>query len=76
MQAIRESCKKWMRLVERDLAGPLKRTRVEVENKRYTITFHCRGNNEPATVERVLGLLLNRLAPVLRLIAGKASVNV
>ncbi len=69
-------CLGWMKQVDGDLAGPLKDAGVEVEHKCYTLTFHYRGDDEPVTVERVLGLLLNRLAPVPRLIAGKASVNV
>ena len=69
-------CQGWMKQVDGDLTGPLKHAGVEVENKRYTLTFHCRGNDEPPTVEPMLELLLNRLVPVPRLIAGKASVNV
>ena len=69
-------CLGWMKQVDGDLTGPLKHAGVEIENKRYTLTFHCRGSDEPATVERVLGLLLTRLTPVPRLIAGKASMNV
>jgi trehalose 6-phosphate phosphatase len=69
-------CLEWMTQVDGDLAGPLKHAGVEVEHKRYTITFHYRGHDESATVERTLGLLLNRLAPVPRVIAGIQSVNV
>lgn len=69
-------CLEWMKQVNGDLTGPLKHAGVEVENKRYTLTFHCRGNDEPAVVQRAVGLLLDRLAPAPRLIAGKASVNV
>lgn len=69
-------CLGWMKQVDGDLAGPLKDAGVEVEHKRFTLTVHYRGNDEPAAMEPTLGLLLNRLAPVPRLIAGKASVNV
>ena len=48
----------------------------EVENKRYTLTFHYRGTDEPARVRTGLVLLLDQLTPTPRLIFGKASVNV
>ncbi len=69
-------CKGWMTRVETDFALPLKSHGVEVENKRYTLTFHYRGSNEPARVRMALVLLLDQLTPVPRLIFGKASVNV
>jgi trehalose 6-phosphate phosphatase len=68
-------CLEWMEQLERDLAGSFKDTGVEVENKRYTLTFHYRGAEDPGTVERTLVHLLNRLTPAPRLIVGKASVN-
>lgn len=76
LNAAERVCLGWMKQVDGDLTGPLKQAGVEIENKRYTLTFHCRENNEPAAVERLLGLLLTRLTPVPRLIAGKASLNV
>jgi trehalose 6-phosphate phosphatase len=69
-------CQAWMKRVDTDLAQPLKIAGVEVENKRYTLTFHYRGALEPAGVQKELVLLLNRLTPAPRLIFGKASVNV
>jgi trehalose 6-phosphate phosphatase len=69
-------CLGWMTQVDTDLAQPLRDIGVEVENKRYTLTFHYRGAEEPARVESALVLLLNRLTPAPRLIFGKASVNV
>jgi len=71
-----EICQAWMKRVDRDLARPFKIAGVEVENKRYTLTFHYRGAEEPARVQEELVLLLNRLTPAPRLIFGKASVNV
>jgi trehalose 6-phosphate phosphatase len=68
-------CLGWMKQVETDLAQPLKEAGVEVENKRYTLTFHYRGADEPAKVQSTLVLLLNRLIPAPQLICGKASVN-
>ena len=69
-------CLAWMKRVDTDFARPLKIAGVEVENKRYTLTFHYRGAEEPARVQRALILLLNRLTPAPRMISGKASVNV
>lgn len=68
-------CLEWMRQVDGDMAGLLKQARVEVENKRYSLTFHYRGADDPATVEHTLSDLVNRLTPAPRLIFGKASVN-
>jgi trehalose 6-phosphate phosphatase len=69
-------CGGWMEQITADLAQPLKDASVELENKRYSLTFHYRGTEEAAKVESALMLLLNRLAPAPRLILGKASVNV
>ena len=69
-------CLGWMTQVDKDLDQPLRDIGVEVENKRYTLTFHYRGAEEPARVESTLVLLLNRLTPAPRLIFGKASVNI
>jgi trehalose 6-phosphate phosphatase len=69
-------CQGWMTRLETDLAQPLKNYGVEVENKRYTLTFHYRGTDEPARVRVALVLLLDQLTPAPRLIFGKASVNV
>ncbi len=69
-------CQAWMRYVDTELARLFKLAGVEVENKRYTLTFHYRGAQESARVQKELLLLLNRLTPAPRLIFGKASVNV
>jgi trehalose 6-phosphate phosphatase len=68
-------CLGWMKQVETDLAQPLKVAGIEVENKRYTLTFHYRGTDEYAGGRPALVLLLNRLTPAPQLIFGKASVN-
>lgn len=75
LQKAERTCLEWMRQIDRDLAGLFKDTGVEVENKRYTLTFHYRCAEDLAAVERTLVLLLNRLTPAPRLIVGKASVN-
>jgi trehalose 6-phosphate phosphatase len=68
-------CLGWMKQVETDLAVPLKVAGIEVENKRYTLTFHYRGADESAGMSAALVLLLNGLTPAPQLICGKASVN-
>ena len=75
LQRAEQTCLEWMTEIDRDLAGLFKDTGVEVENKRYTLTFHYRGAEDLSAVERTLVLLLNRLTPTPRLIVGKASVN-
>ncbi len=69
-------CEGWMQRLGTDLGQPLKNYGVEVENKRYTLTFHYRGATEPARVRMALLLLLDQLTPAPRVIFGKASVNV
>lgn len=69
-------CLAWMKRVDTDLARPFKIAGVEVENKRYSLTFHYREVEEPTRVQKELVLLINRLTPAPRLIFGKASVNV
>ncbi|MDX2252539.1 MAG: trehalose-phosphatase [Nitrospira sp.] len=75
LQKAERTCLEWMTQIDRDLAGLFKDTGVEVENKRYTLTFHYRCAKDLAAVERTLVLLLDRLTPAPRLIGGKASVN-
>lgn len=69
-------CKGWMERLGTDFIQPLKSYGAEVEDKRYTLTLHYRGTDEPARVRMGLVLLLDQLAPAPRLIFGKASVNV
>ena len=69
-------CQGWMQRLGTDFVQPLKSYGAEVENKRYTLTLHYRGTDEPARVRMGLVLLLNQLTPTPRLIFGKASVNV
>ena len=69
-------CKGWMERLGTDFIQPLKSYGAEVEDKRYTLTLHYRGTDEPARVRMGLVLLLDQLTPTPRLIFGKASVNV
>jgi trehalose 6-phosphate phosphatase len=68
-------CKGWMQRLGTDFVQPLKSYGAEVENKRYTLTLHYRGTDEPARVRMGLVLLLDQLTPTPRLIFGKASVH-
>ena len=70
------ACLTWMKRVDTDLAQPLKIAGVEVENKRYSLTFHYRGADDPAGIRRLLLQLCTQLTPTPRCILGKASVNV
>lgn len=68
-------CRNWMTQVDADLAGLLKDARIEVENNRYSLTFHYRGVDGPSTVEHVWGHLNNRLTPPPQCMAGKTSMT-
>lgn len=69
-------CRGWMNRLGTELSQPLKNDGIEVEDKRYTLTLHYRGTNEPARVRMAILLLLDQLTPAPRVIFGKASVNV
>lgn len=69
-------CTGWLKQVSINFVQQLKDYGVEVENKRYSLTFHYRGTEEPARSCSALLLLLTQLNPAPRLILGKASVNV
>jgi trehalose 6-phosphate phosphatase len=65
-----------MKCVDIDLAQPLKVAGVEVENKRYSLTFHCRWADESAGMGETLLQFCRQLTPAPHCIFGKASVNV
>ena len=65
----------WKRDLSIRFAQALKDLGVEIEDKRYSLTFHYRGVPEPARVRMALLLLLEQLSPAPRLILGKLSVN-
>jgi trehalose 6-phosphate phosphatase len=68
-------CLGWMQAVNAELSQLLTDQGVQVENKRYTLTFHYRGAKDPAHVHLALPLLLNRLTPLPRLTFGHACIN-
>lgn len=68
-------CLAWMKCVETDLAQPLKVAGIEVENKRYSLTFHYRWADELVGMNKMLLQFCMQLTPTPRCIVGKASVN-
>lgn len=69
-------CHAWKIRVDGDLARPLRAIGVEVEDKRYSLTFHYRKAGESSGIRPVLMSLLEQLTPAPRCLPGKASVNV
>jgi trehalose 6-phosphate phosphatase len=69
-------CARWMKQVRTHFVQPLKDWGVEIEHKRYSLTFHYRDTGDPTKVCEALLLLLHQLSPAPRVIGGKASVNV
>jgi trehalose 6-phosphate phosphatase len=69
------ACLEWMKQLDGDIARLPKDNRIEVENTRYSLTFHYRGADDPSTVEQALVHLGNRLTPAPHLVFGKASMT-
>jgi len=69
-------CLEWKTRVETNLARPLEALGVEVEDKRYSLTFHYRNAGESSGIRPALLPLLDYLTPAPRCLFGKASVNV
>jgi trehalose 6-phosphate phosphatase len=69
-------CQAWMKLVDTGLARPLKVAGVEIENKRYSLTFHYRRADESAAMSKTLRQFCRQLTPTPHCIFGKASMNV
>ncbi len=68
-------CQGWKREISSHLAEALKQIDVEVEDKRYSLTFHYRQAAEPARVRKEVLSLVEQLSPSPRLIVGKSSIN-
>lgn len=75
VQSAEEVCSQWKKELTGGLADSIKGLGVEIEDKRYTLTFHFRKVEEPARVKLALMLLIERLSPVPRLIVGKSTIN-
>jgi len=69
------ACREWAKRLDGDLGERLKAMPVEVEPKRYSVTLHYQGAENPADVECALTPLLEELDPAPRVIAGKSSMN-
>jgi len=76
LRPVEHVCLEWMKQLNGELGGLLKDVLIEVEHKRYSLTLHYRGAEDPAKVGRALVHLVQRLTPAPRLIVGNASVNV
>ena len=68
-------CNDWRHQLEDGLLSALP-AGVELENKRYTLTLHFRGAQNPVDASLQTLAALQRLVPAPRLITGKYSINV
>ncbi len=75
LKLVEDICCEWTKRLDGDLGERLKDMPVEVEPKRYSLTLHYRGADDPSVVERVLTPLLQELHPIPQVIMGKASMN-
>ncbi|HKP00998.1 MAG TPA: trehalose-phosphatase [Nitrospiraceae bacterium] len=77
LSVAQDVCHAWMKYVDIDLAQSLKVAGVEVENKRYSLTFHYQRADESADMSKCKWLLelCRQLTPHPHCIVGKASVN-
>jgi trehalose 6-phosphate phosphatase len=68
------TCAGWTHQLQDSLDSMIQ-SGVELENKRYTLTFHFRGARDPAEAGARILTLLRRLTPQPELIEGKYSIN-
>jgi len=68
-------CAGWRAAIKGELAPQLAGLGIDVEDKRYSLTLHYRGSEEPDRVRSVLPTILSGLNPAPRLISGKCSIN-
>jgi trehalose 6-phosphate phosphatase len=68
-------CTEWEHQLQSSLAS-LVPDGVELENKRYSLTFHFRGAQNPVNASVDILAALQRLTPAPELITGKYSINV
>lgn len=76
VRAAEAICLEWKEAIATHLAKPLEELGVEVEDKRFSLTFHFRGAADSAKVHLAILGLLQQLTPAPRVVSGKASVNV
>lgn len=75
LHAAEEICAAWKRDIATCLAEMLKSLGGEVEDKRYSLTVHYRGQAQEARARLAILMLLQQLTPAPLLVAGKSSVN-
>jgi trehalose 6-phosphate phosphatase len=68
-------CLEWKEAIAMYLAKPLQELGVEVEDKRFSLTFHFRAAADAPKVHLAILGLLQQLTPAPRVVPGKASVN-
>ena len=68
-------CGGWRNLIKGVLAPHLADLQIDVEDKRYSLTLHFRGSNDPDHIRQALLELLSQLSPAPRVIIGKQSIN-
>ncbi|MCP9449917.1 MAG: trehalose-phosphatase [Nitrospira sp.] len=68
-------CSGWVKQLQETKARFFAGARVVIENKRYSLTLHYRGVDDPDALERELVHTAEQLTPSPRIIPGKASVN-
>jgi trehalose 6-phosphate phosphatase len=68
-------CAGWRAAIKGELGPQLADLGIDVEDKRYSLTLHYRGSEEPDRVRSVLPTILSGLNPAPRLISGKCSIN-
>ena len=68
------TCAKWKHQLQSGL--PMTPPGAEIEDKRYSLTVHFRGAENPADVSMAALAALRRLSPAPQLIEGKYAINV
>ena len=68
------TCAKWKHQLQSAL--PMTPPGAEIEDKRYSLTVHFRGAQNPADVSLAALAALRRLSPAPQLIEGKYAINV
>lgn len=68
-------CARWRAAIKGELAPQLADLGIDVEDKRYSLTLHCREQDDQDRIRLAVLALLPHLSPIPRLILGKQSIN-
>lgn len=68
-------CLEWKEVIAAYLAKRLEELGVEVEDKRFSLTFHFRAAADAPRVHLAVLALLQQLTPAPQVVSGKSSVN-